>query len=35
MFGMAWACGGVDGEGQVLVEGKTGEERKKGRPRLK
>jgi len=32
---MVWICGGADGEGQMLLEGKPGEERKKGRPRLK
>jgi hypothetical protein len=33
--GMAWVCGGVGGEEQMLLEGKPGGERKKGRPRLK
>jgi len=35
IFGMAWVCGGMDGEGQMLLEGKPGGERKKGRPIFK
>ena len=29
IFGMAWVCGGMDGEGQMLLEGKPGGEWKK------